>query len=45
MSTAPSHRGNGRNAVPFIPFRQVYTITCIDPRVEPAAIVGAQLGT
>jgi carbonic anhydrase len=30
--------------IPFIPFRQVYLITCIDPRVEPAAIVGAQLG-
>jgi carbonic anhydrase len=30
--------------IPFIPFRQVYMITCIDPRVEPAAIAGAQLG-
>ncbi|MEV7189030.1 carbonic anhydrase [Kitasatospora sp. NPDC093102] len=30
--------------VPFIPFKQVYLITCIDPRVEPAAIVGVQLG-
>ena len=30
--------------IPFIPFKQVYLITCIDPRVEPAAIVGAQLG-
>jgi carbonic anhydrase len=30
--------------IPFIPLRQVYMITCIDPRVEPAAIVGAQLG-
>ncbi|MEY9912303.1 carbonic anhydrase [Catenulispora sp. MAP12-49] len=31
-------------AIPFIPFNQLYLITCIDPRVEPAAIVGAQLG-
>mgnify|MGYP001757644128 CR=1 FL=1 len=30
--------------IPFIPFRQLYIITCIDPRVEPAAIVGAELG-
>jgi carbonic anhydrase len=31
-------------AIPFIPFNQVYVITCIDPRVEPAAILGVQLG-
>jgi carbonic anhydrase len=31
-------------AIPFIPFKQLYLITCIDPRVEPAAILGAQLG-
>jgi carbonic anhydrase len=30
--------------IPFIPFQQLYIITCIDPRVEPAAIVGANLG-
>jgi len=30
--------------IPFIPFKQVYVITCIDPRVEPAAIVGVKLG-
>jgi carbonic anhydrase len=39
--------GDGRlriPEIPFIPFKQVYLITCIDPRVEPAAIVGAQLG-
>jgi carbonic anhydrase len=29
---------------PFIPHKQLYLITCIDPRVEPAAIVGSQLG-
>jgi carbonic anhydrase len=31
-------------AIPFIPFKQVYVITCIDPRVEPAAIAGVRLG-
>ncbi|HEV3359371.1 MAG TPA: carbonic anhydrase [Pseudonocardiaceae bacterium] len=30
--------------IPFIPFRQLYLITCIDPRVEPSAVVGAALG-
>jgi carbonic anhydrase len=30
--------------IPFIPFRQLYLITCIDPRVEPAAVLGARLG-
>jgi carbonic anhydrase len=31
-------------AIPFIPFKQVYLLTCIDPRVEPAAVLGAKLG-
>src|SRR6266700_3538637 len=31
-------------AIPFVPFKQVYVLTCVDPRVEPAAIIGAQLG-
>jgi carbonic anhydrase len=30
--------------IPFIPSKQLYLITCIDPRVEPAAIVGSDLG-
>ncbi|MFK0292887.1 carbonic anhydrase [Streptomyces sp. NPDC090442] len=30
--------------IPFIPFKQLYLITCIDPRVEPAAVLGARLG-
>ena len=30
--------------VPFIPTKQLYLITCIDPRVEPAAVLGAELG-
>lgn len=31
-------------AIPFIPFTQVYLLTCLDPRVEPAAVLGAKLG-
>jgi carbonic anhydrase len=31
-------------AIPFIPFNQLYVITCIDPRVEPAGVLGAKLG-
>jgi carbonic anhydrase len=31
-------------AIPFIPFKQLYIITCIDPRVEPAAVLGVELG-
>ncbi|MFI9602591.1 carbonic anhydrase [Streptomyces sp. NPDC052043] len=30
--------------VPFVPFKQVYLIICIDPRVEPAAVLGVRLG-
>ena len=30
--------------IPFIPFEQTFVITCIDPRVEPAAILGVELG-
>ncbi|MFJ8024761.1 carbonic anhydrase [Streptomyces sp. NPDC096311] len=30
--------------IPFIPFQQLYLLICVDPRVEPAAIVGVQLG-
>jgi carbonic anhydrase len=30
--------------IPFIPTKQLYLITCIDPRVEPAAIAGLKLG-
>jgi carbonic anhydrase len=35
---------DGVPEIPFIPSRQLYLITCIDPRVEPAAIVGSELG-
>jgi len=31
-------------AIPFVPFRQLYLITCVDPRVEPGAVFGAELG-
>ena len=30
--------------IPVVPFKQVYVITCIDPRVEPGAILGVELG-
>jgi carbonic anhydrase len=30
--------------IPFIPNRQLYVITCIDPRVDPADILGLELG-
>ncbi len=31
-------------AIPFIPNEQAYIITCIDPRVDPASILGLELG-
>lgn len=30
--------------IPFIPNRQLYLITCIDPRVDPTNILGLELG-
>jgi carbonic anhydrase len=30
--------------IPFIPFKQTYVLMCIDPRVEPGAILGVTLG-
>ena len=30
--------------IPFIPDKQVYIITCIDPRVDPAQVFGLELG-
>jgi len=30
--------------IPFIPTRQLYVMTCIDPRVDPANILGLELG-
>src|ERR1700735_5606829 len=30
--------------IPFIPSKQVYIITCIDPRVDPAQLFGLELG-
>src|SRR4051812_15024452 len=38
---------DAKNAVPNIPFipnRQLYVMTCIDPRVDPANILGLELG-
>ena len=31
-------------AIPFLPNKQVYILTCIDPRVDPAAVFGLELG-
>ena len=31
-------------AIPFLPNRQAYVLTCIDPRVDPAATLGLELG-
>jgi carbonic anhydrase len=31
-------------AIPFIPFQQTFVITCLDPRVEPGAVLGVGLG-
>lgn len=30
--------------IPFIPNKQLYVLTCIDPRVDPAATLGLELG-
>jgi carbonic anhydrase len=30
--------------IPFLPNKQAYIITCIDPRVDPAALLGLALG-
>jgi len=30
--------------IPFLPNKQVYVLTCIDPRVEPADILGLHIG-
>ena len=31
-------------AIPFQPFTGLYVLTCIDPRVDPAAVLGLGLG-
>jgi carbonic anhydrase len=31
-------------AIPFVPNRQLYVVTCIDPRVDPGPILGIDLG-
>jgi carbonic anhydrase len=31
-------------SIPFIPNKQLYVITCIDPRVDPSDILGLDLG-
>jgi carbonic anhydrase len=39
-------RGVWRNAprLPFLPFKSLYIITCVDPRVDPAEFLGLQFG-
>jgi carbonic anhydrase len=31
-------------AIPFVPHKQAYILTCIDPRVDPAQVFGLELG-
>src|SRR5947209_8607408 len=31
-------------AIPFVPNKQVYVLTCIDPRVDPSDVLGLTLG-
>ena len=31
-------------AIPFVPHLQLYVVTCIDPRVDPAQLFGLELG-
>jgi carbonic anhydrase len=35
---------NHQPPIPFIPRKQAYLLTCIDPRVEPAQVFGLELG-
>lgn len=30
--------------IPFLPNKQLYILTCIDPRVDPSAVLGLELG-
>src|ERR1700761_6329076 len=41
---AATHVKDRQQAIPFIPNKQVYILTCIDPRVDPAQVFGLQLG-
>jgi carbonic anhydrase len=43
-SFARTSAKDGAPEIPFIPNRQVYILTCIDPRVEPAQVFGLRLG-
>jgi carbonic anhydrase len=43
-SFAQTGAKDGGPAIPFIPNRQVYILTCIDPRVDPAQLFGLNLG-
>ncbi|HEY2238389.1 MAG TPA: carbonic anhydrase [Streptosporangiaceae bacterium] len=43
-SFAPTDAKDRVPAIPFLPNRQVYILTCIDPRVDPAQLFGLELG-
>jgi carbonic anhydrase len=35
---------NQQPPIPFVPHKQAYILTCIDPRVDPAQVFGLELG-
>jgi carbonic anhydrase len=35
---------NQQPPIPFIPHKQAYVLTCVDPRVDPAQVFGLELG-
>jgi carbonic anhydrase len=41
---ASTDEKDGVPAIPFLPNKQVYVLTCIDPRVDPANILELDLG-
>jgi carbonic anhydrase len=43
FASDPSARA-GMPRLPFIPHQNLYIVTCIDPRVDPAQILGVKLG-
>lgn len=41
---AATYARDGMPAIPLFPNRQLYVITCIDPRVDPSDLLGLDLG-
>jgi carbonic anhydrase len=35
---------NRQPPIPFVPHKQAYILTCVDPRVDPAQVFGLELG-